>query len=157
MILKNAEVLNGKKVRQLMKLLEEQWGVKEIPDCGFLQKENDVFLITRSVDAVDLRTLNLNSLGLYFAELRNEQLRLSIEGSQLIGKQAKNVISLSDAQIAAWMRGEDLVLDDGSGREETDRFCIIENKGNFYGCGRVKDGNLINFVPKSRRIKKASS
>lgn len=156
MILKNAEVLNGKKIRQLMKLLEEQWGVDKMPDCGFLQKGNDVFLITRSVDSIDLRTLNLNSLGLYFAELRNEQLRFSIEGSQLIGKKAKNVISLSDSQVAEWIRGADLVLD-SSGRNETDRFCIVENKGDFYGCGRVKDGTLINFVPKSRRIKKASS
>ena len=154
MILKNAEVLNGKKVRHLMKLLEEQWGITEMPECGFLQKRNDVFLITRSVDVIDLRTLNLNSLGLYFAELRNGQLRLSIEGSQIIGKKAKNVISLNDAQIRQWIRGEDLVLEPGpSGESRTDSFCIVGNDGNFYGCGRVKEGKLLNFVPKSRRIK----
>ena len=154
MILKNAEVLNGKKVRHLMKLLEEQWGITEMPECGFLQKGNDVFLITRSVDAIDLRTLNLNSLGLYFAELRNGQLRLSIEGSQIIGKKAKNVISLDDAQIRQWIRGEDVALEPGpSGESRTDSFCIVGNDGDFHGCGRVKEGKLLNFVPKSRRIK----
>ena len=152
MIIKNAEVLNGKKVRQLMKLLEEQWGTTENFGCGFLQKGNDVFLITRNVDAIDLRTFNLNSLGMYFAELRNGQLRLSIEGSQIIGKKAKNVISLNNAQIREWMRGEDIILNDGSD-EKQDRFCIVENRGDFYGCGRIKGGTLLNFVPKSRRIK----
>lgn len=147
----NAEVLNSKKIKNILRLLHEQWGYDKKLDCGFLQKENDVFLVTRDIDKINLAQLNVNSTGLYFGELRNEQLRLSIEGSQIIGKAAKkNVMELDEQQLQQWLRGEDIELNDDASNEV---FVLISHKNDFFGCGRIKAGKLLNFVPKSRRIK----
>ncbi len=151
MKIKNFEVLNSKSVREIMKLLNQQWGYEETLDCGFLQKENDIFLITKEVGKIELNSLNVNSIGLYFAELRHEQLRLSIEGSQIVGKKAKkSVVELDDGQLKQWLAGEDIELAESSC--ENNSYAIVKSKNDFFGCGRIKDGKLLNFVPKSRRF-----
>ncbi len=154
MKIKNFEVLNGKAVKEITRLLEQQWGYSEKPACGFLQKGNDIFLATRDIDKIDLSALNVNSLGLYFGELRHEQLRLSIEGSQIIGKKAtKNVIELTSSQLKQWLSGEDLELSGSSiGGCDDNAYVIIKHNSDFFSCGRIKDGKLLNFVPKARRL-----
>lgn len=153
MKIKNFEILNSKAIKELVKLLQQQWGYDAKLECGFLQKENDIFLITKDVDKIALGELNVNSLGLYFAELRHEQLRLSIEGSQIIGKTAKkNVLEISDAQMRQWLKGENLDAPDGSSTCDDNAYLIIKHDTDFFGCGRIKDGKLLNFVPKARRL-----
>ncbi|MBI2664256.1 hypothetical protein HYX10_02840 [Candidatus Woesearchaeota archaeon] len=188
MIIANAEVLNSKRIKEIARMLQEQWGYTDAIESGFLQKDNDVFLITKDIGAIDLRKLNINTLGLYFAELRHNALRLSIEGSQIIGpKAAKNVAELNDEQIKQWLKGEDIELiaaaaadkiinaakkenngikDDGKLKDssseinndgsnsshENKNFAIIKHNNDFFGCGRIKEGKLLNFVPKARRL-----
>ncbi len=154
MKIKNFEVMNSKAVKEITKLLHQQWGYDEKLDCGFLQKENDIFMVTRDIDKIDLSALNVNSLGLYFGELRHEQLRLSIEGSQIIGKKAtKNIVELNGSQLQQWLSGEDLDLSGSNGGScENNAYVIIRNKSDFFSCGRIKDGKLLNFVPKARRL-----
>ena len=148
MKIKNFEAMNGKQAKTVFRLLKEQWGAEFRRDAAFLQKENDVFLISRDLDRIDLRQLNVNSLGLYFGELRRGTLRLSIEGSQIIGPKAKkNVLEIDQSQSELWMKGEDLESNSYSGTG----FAIVRHGSDFLGCGRIKEGRLINFVPKSRR------
>ena len=92
MLIRNYEVLNSKAIKQITSLLKLQWGYTEKLDCGFLSKGNDIFLVTKDVDKINLNHIRINSLGLYFGEVRNDTLRLSIEGSQIIGKKASNDI-----------------------------------------------------------------
>ncbi len=151
MKIKNFEVMNSKSIKEITKLLQQQWGYGDKLECGFLQKENDIFLITKDVDRIGLNSLNVNSLGLYFAELRHEQLRLSIEGSQIVGKKAtKNVVELDDNQLKQWLAGEEIELTESSC--ENNSYVIIKHGSDFFSCGRIKDGKLLNFVPKSRRL-----
>jgi len=152
MRIKNAEVLNSKRIKQITRLLQTQWGYSEKLDCGFLQKENDIFLVTKDIDKIDLREVNVNSLGLYFGELRHDTLRLSIEGSQIIGKKAsKNILELNAEQLQQWLRGEDMEFTNKSNVEHN-TYLIIKHNHDFFGCGRIKEGKLLNFVPKARRM-----
>ena len=75
-------------------------------------------------------------------------LRLSIEGSQIMGPYAKkNVLELSKEASRDWLKGRDLAVEtDCSG------FVIVKSGDDFMGCGKVKDNKLLNFVPKIRRI-----
>lgn len=145
------EVLNSKSAKEVSNLLRQQWGYEEKPDCGFLRKENDIFLITKDIGKIDLGALNVNSIGLYFGELRHEQLRLSIEGSQIVGKKAKkNVAEIGGTQLKRWLSGEDL---EATGTScEDNSYAIIKHGSDFFGCGRIKEGKLLNFVPKARRL-----
>lgn len=144
------KILNSKEVRAIAETVKQQWGSSLSLGCGFLEgKDGDIFLISRDVEKLDLQQLRINSLGLYFGQLRNDGLRLSIEGSQVIGKAAtKNIVELNDAEFKLWLRGEDVekTLDGCSG------YVIIKHSNDFIGCGRFKGGKILNFVPKARRV-----
>ncbi len=144
-------VLNGKSVRELIDIIENQWGcsLSNSDGFGFLQnKEGDVFLISRSVESLDLESMNIESLGLYFGQLHNGELRLSIEGSQIVGMKAiKNVAVLSEQQAREWISGSEISTD-----SELKGFVIVRQGDDFLGCGKFKDGKILNYVPKARRI-----
>ncbi|MBI2143177.1 hypothetical protein HYU20_02445 [Candidatus Woesearchaeota archaeon] len=144
------KILNSKEVREILKMVKQQWGCDLNLGCGFLEgKGGDIFLISRDIEKLDLPQLRINSLGLYFGQTRNDELRLSIEGSQIIGKAAtKNVAELSDEEFKLWLQGEDIekTLNNCSG------YAIIKHNNDFIGCGKCKEGKILNFVPKARRV-----
>jgi NOL1/NOP2/fmu family ribosome biogenesis protein len=140
--------LKSKEIKQIAELLEEQWGYKEKLEYDFLMdEEGDVFLINRDIEAIEFEKLRVNSTGLYFAEYRNDELRLSIEGSQIAGPKAKkNVLEISKEQLGRYLKGEDIETE-----AESRGFVILKNDEDFFGCSRIKNGRLMNFYPKSRR------
>lgn len=140
--------LKSKEIKQIAKLLEEQWGYKEKLECDFLMdEEGDVFLINKDIESIEFEKLRVNSTGLYFAEYRNDELRLSIEGSQIAGPKAKkNVLEISKEQLERYLKGEDIETE-----SESRGFVILTNDEDFFGCSRIKNGRLLNFYPKSRR------
>ena len=113
-----------------------------------MNSENRLFVANKELFDVDFKKLRVNSLGLYFGELNKSELRLTIEGSQLIGPMAtKGVVKLDDSELKEWLKGSDL-------DKETDEkgFVIITNGKDFFGTGKVKDGKILNYVPKTRRL-----
>lgn len=141
------KILNTREVKQIRKLIEEQWDT-EIGDYVFLQKGDDIFITSRDIERIPIDRLRVNSIGLYLGELRHGELRLSIEGSQIIGRDARrNVFELDDSQKFSWIKGDD--IDTGS---EGKGFVLIKYKDDFLGCGKIKDGRVINYYPKSRRV-----
>lgn len=147
------KVLNSREVKEIMGIIKQQWGadLSDVSDsCGFLEgKDGDIFLISRDVEKLDLQQLRINSLGLYFGQLRNNELRLSIEGSQIVGKTAtKNVAELDDREFKLWLRGEDVEKESSN----CSGYVIIKHNDDFVGCGKCKEEKVLNFVPKARRI-----
>ncbi len=144
------KILNSKDIKRIMELVELQWGAKLKPDYAFLiNSKNRIYAVNREVGSIPFEQLRINSMGLYFGELLDETIRLSIEGSQIIGPHAtKNVVDISDDEMARWLRGEDLGRDSGS-----NGFVIIRHGDDFLGTGRHSNGVIKNFVPKTRRIK----
>lgn len=149
----NLKILNSKEIRQIKKSIVDQWGVEYNEDVAFLMNNtNDVFIISKSIGDIDYSKLNINAAGLYFGEFKGGVLRLSIEGSQIIGPNAtKNVLDFNGTQIEQWVTGNNI---DWS--EEIDSFVIIKHGLDYFGCGRIKNGQVLNFVPKSRRVKTLS-
>ena len=141
--------LTTKELKPILALLKEQWGYEEKLEYAFVLTDKErIYIVNRSIDALDLTKLRINSVGLYFAEFRNNELRLSIEGSQLIGPKAtKNVVELDNAELKQWLRGEDLEKQNGA-----QGFVIIKHGNDYLGCGKCKEGKILNFVPKARRL-----
>src|SRR3989338_2917529 len=100
------KILNSKQVKELMGLIDEQWGSSIKLDYAFLMNNRDrVFVVNRSIGGIDFSRLRINSVGMYFAEYKNGSVRLSIEGSQVIGPHAKkNVVELSEDEMKSWLR-----------------------------------------------------
>lgn len=142
-------ILPGKEVKFFRKYIKEQWGADFKDDFAFLMSnKNKIYLVNKDVALVDLSKFWISSVGMYFGEFRKNTLRLSIEGSQLIGPLAKkNVVEIPDVFVVPWLRGIDICF-----RAEGNDFVIIKNKSDFIGCGRIKEDRILNFIPKARRL-----
>ncbi len=142
--------LNRKATKPLLESLKEQFGFEGELDYAFVQNTiNNIYIVKRDIDVIDTSELRINNIGMYFAEIQKRgDLRLSIEGSQLIGPQCtKNVLDLDDTQAQDWMKGYEL--------ETTcalKGFVLVRHNGDFMGTGQVKLGKLLNYVPKARRV-----
>ena len=142
------KALNRKQIKEILNKLKELYSIKELKldYIFFKNSKGKIFLLSNKFKDFE-NEIHINSLGLYFATI-NREIRLSIEGSQLIGKKAKkNILELSGGQLRKWLMGEDIEI-----KSKGKGFFLIKNKGDFFGNGKVIDNKLLNFVPKDRRI-----
>ncbi len=147
--MKNYTILNSKQVKRIIKVLEQQFGFGGKLDYVFLRtNKGKIYVVNRDIDRIDLDMVRINSMGLYFGELLDSgELRLSIEGSQIIGpKASKNVFELDDDSLRLWFKGIDFELED-----DRNAFVIIKHDEDYCGCGKIKNKKLLNYVGKVRR------
>lgn len=149
MKIKHLTVLNSRDVKHIYEQLEQQYGFKEKLPYAFLKNNQDkLYIIHRDVDEIDAQDLHIDTLGLYFATQYPEALRLSMEGSQILGVNAhKNILDLTKEQTKSWFRGEDLEVP-----SELNGFQILRSGPDYLGCGKASKGKLYNYLPKTRRI-----
>lgn len=149
-------VLNTREVKQVREQLEEQHGFKgELPFVFLKSNRDRLYVIHRDVEKVKTEELRIDSMGLYFAtqpfeknRKENAELRLSVEGSQIIGPKAtKNILEINKEQAKAWFRGEDLEIDG-----KLQGFCLVKHEKDYLGSGKAGSGKLYNYLPKTRRI-----
>jgi NOL1/NOP2/fmu family ribosome biogenesis protein len=151
--MKRIDILNNRQVREIDTMIGEQWGGSLPTDLAILRSGTDRFsVVTKEALSIDDKALRIDSIGLYFGTLEKGELRLSIEGSQIVGKTAQHhIIDIDDVGMMAWLRGTDLPT------ESVEKgFLLVRHGHDFLGCGKVKDGKLLNFYPKSRRITTSS-
>jgi NOL1/NOP2/fmu family ribosome biogenesis protein len=146
----NYQYIPSRELKQFCKQIEEQYGkVPPVFDkLAFIKGKDKIYVISRDIEAVDVKQLRINSIGLYIAEVKNGQLRLSIEGAQMIGPIAtKNVCEINSEQLREWFKGNDLKVE---GNYEG--FVILKHEKDYIGSGKYKEGMILNFVPKARRL-----
>lgn len=143
--------LNTREKKKLLEQLSKQFGIRNLKlDYIFFKTKDKIYILSNDYKNLDDNTLRINSLGLYFARIHPEGIRLSIEGSQLIGKlSTQNIIELNKTQIKEWVQGFNIKIN-----KEGNSFVLIKHNNDFFGCGKLKDNKVINHVPKPRRIKK---
>ncbi len=147
--MQNLTILNSKQTKLIRKALEEQFGIEEKLNYVFmLSTKKKVYVINRDVDKIDLTQLRIDVLGLYFGTMMNDGIRLSIEGSQIVGPIAKKgVFELNYEQFELWLTGEDFSVE-----SDLTGLVIIKHENDYIGCGIIKEGTLLNHVSKSRRL-----
>ena len=142
------KILKKKETKRVLEMLNKQWGFDKKLDYAFLESQKGrVYIANKEIFGFPLEKIRVNSIGMYFAETR-KGIRLSIEGSQLVGPHAtKNVIELTAQELKEWMRGEDLEKE-----TDTEGFVLLRHGADFLGTGKAKEGKILNFIPKIRRI-----
>lgn len=137
-------------INHLLDILKEQFGFDDELDYAFLLSEkNKIYIVNREIEKIDLTKLRVNSYGLYIGELVDDKIRLTIEGSQIIGKKAnKNVLEVDEKQAREWLKGFDINYS-GDFKD----YVIIKHKDDFLGSGKATKNSILNFVPKTRRLK----
>ena len=141
----NMDILPKKEVKKVLRQLNKQFGFKDELDYIFVKsKKGRIFIVNKEFSEVDFE--NVNTVGLYVIKYEKDGLRLSIDGSQIIGpKDTKNVLVLDYCED--WLKGKDLVVD-----TKLKGYVILKFKDDFIGCGKIVKRRLINYIPKTRRI-----
>ena len=145
--------LNTREVKEIKKKIDEQWGCDFKPDYfWFRSTSGKLYVVSRDAAKIDFSKLRIDSIGMYFARESDDGLRLSIEGSQAIGKIAKkNVLEIDEYEIKEWLAGQELSTIDMD-LTGLSGYVIIKYKNDFFGCGKVTQNSILNFVPKVRRV-----
>jgi NOL1/NOP2/fmu family ribosome biogenesis protein len=143
------KILNRRQADRIRDVINEIWG-SSIPEGLqlLISSKDRIYLATRELLLTDALHLRIDSLGLYFGTETQGGFRLSVEGSQIIGPKAtRGMVELSDEDIEHWVRGQEVP---SSWTEKG--FLLVKHDKDFYGTGTIKDGMLLNYYPKSRRV-----
>lgn len=139
-------ILKSREVKTLLRQIKEQWGSEFDKSFVFIQRKDKLYITKREVFDIDIKSY---SVGIYFGSFSKSGLRLSIEGSQLVGADAKkNIVDIDEDLAKKWMKGEDIKVN----KQDADGHVLVRFGKDFLGCGLYKDDYVLNYVPKPRRI-----
>ena len=147
------KILSEQEKRKIENQLHAQFGIKEIPGKIVMRGEERLFFFTGEIDEDGIRKLEqsapIEKVGVYFAKLINEEIKLTIEGTQLLKEQiTKGIFQINDSQAEEWMMGRELNLKSG-----LKGFVVMKNNDDYLGCGKASENKITNFIPKERRLK----
>lgn len=146
------KILTSSDKKKIVEQLEKQFGITELPYLliKFGEERLRIYSGTLSKEEISIldQDLRIETIGLYFAKIEKDGIRLTLDGIQILKDQIKkNVIELTDADSEKWLRGNDLEIKSVRG------YVILKNNNEFLGCGKSTGEKITNFVPKERRIK----
>ncbi len=147
------KILNQKEKAEIEKKLHEQFGIDSVPGIIIMRGQERLFLFSGSFSEEEIKKLEnctfIERMGVYFAKIVGDDLRLSIEGTQILKEQiSKNIFSLDSSQAEEWMKGHELPIKTGSRG-----FLIMTHGEDFLGTGKASDIKIGNFIPKNRRLR----
>jgi len=146
------KLLLGTKKKQIVQELHERFGVSRV-DGLFLQfGKEKIRLYCGSLSREELTSLDsvlrLESVGLYFAKIQNDGVRLTLEGCEIVKDQiTKNLLPISNEDADRWFHGQDLAI------AHEPAFKILTNNQDIIGCGKSTGDRITNSLPKERRIR----
>ncbi|MHA2060102.1 MAG: methyltransferase RsmF C-terminal domain-like protein [Candidatus Ranarchaeia archaeon] len=135
------------------RFLVEQFGVMSPDSWEYLTSgKTKIWVHLEKVKApLEISKFKCTRMGLYFGSFDLRGIRLSIEGSQLIGNLAtQNLVSLSREGAVKWFQGEPLEMADHQTNKQG--FVILKTARRILGCGYITQGRILNFLPKTRQI-----
>ncbi len=144
----NMRVLNRKESKEIVAKINVQFGATFELDKVLFMNGDDLYLANREAIEGIRPSWRVNELGLYLGEVKGDQVRMSIEGSQLVGATAtKNIVEIDEDQLRSWLGGVHVEF------EASDSgYVLVRYNSDFVGCGKIKQNKLLNFVPKARRV-----
>ena len=153
--MKKLIILNSREIKRLRELVVKSFGYFFKEDYAYLKNDKDkIFIVNKDITRIELNNLIIDRMGLYFAELKDSQCRLSKEGAQFLVREAnkdeaevKNLVDLDDKEVKSYFTGIDLPKDLG----EENHLVIIKYQDNILGCAQYKNGQILNFLPKIHR------
>lgn len=148
-------ILNTREIKKIKQIVIANFNHFPQEKYVFLRNENNrIFLVNKDISKINLKNLIIDKIGLYFAEAKNTQVRLSKEGAQLLGRDAKlneiklkNVLELTEEETKDYFRGNDLVKD----LREENKLILLKFKEDILGCAKYKEGKILNYLPKIHR------
>ena len=147
------KILNQQEKKEIEESLREQFGVESVPGLILMRGEERLYFFSGNLSENEIKNLSasvpIERLGIYFAKIIGNDVKLSIEGTNILKDQIKkNTFILDSKQLEEWMTGSDLQVKTGK-----KGFVVVKYKDDFLGCGKASEEKIGNFIPKSRRLK----
>ena len=144
--------ISSSQKKNIIQQLNDQFGITDLPYLFLQFGKEKIRIYSGNLSKENLTNLDKNvrleNIGLYFAKIQPDGIRLTIDGIQLVKNQiTKNIMELNKDQTEEWFRGNDLDI------KAESSFKILKNNNEFIGCGKSTRDRITNFVPKERRIK----
>jgi len=144
------KLLRRSEKKDLFKRIDKDYNCNSAEIFGkkalFIDGENNVFMISKDFDRVDLKQFRIKSAGLLIGYLSRGFI-FTVEGSQLIGNFVKNKAELDFKGIEGWVKGKDVRVNLENG------LYVVKYGNDFYGSGFVLSGVLKNTLDKMRIVK----
>lgn len=146
-------ILNKNEKAKIEAKLSEQFGISSVPGMLVMRGNERLFLFSGNFSEKEIEKLEkctfIERMGVYFAKIVEDKIRLSIEGSQILKDQiTKNIFTLDSKQAEEWMKGHELPIKTG-----IHGFLIMKHGEDFLGTGKASDEKIGNFIPKNRRLR----
>jgi NOL1/NOP2/fmu family ribosome biogenesis protein len=149
------KVLEKEEVENLERMVEKNYGTRVGLDqfLVLFGSEEKIWLASKDILNIDMRKFPVNSIGMNFGKIkRNDKLNLTVEGAQMVGKQAiKNVVVLDEQTAQKFLQGSD-VKPQQEINCEYHNFVIVKSGEDILGSSPLTEQGLQNLLPKSRRI-----
>jgi len=147
------KILSEKEKTRILNKLNSQFGITEIPGLLIKKGKEKIFLYSGSWTKEELYNLDkitfVEKAGVYLAKEEGENIRLSIEGSQILKDQmTKNIVELTEEESQTWMMGHEIIKKSGFYG-----LVAMKYKEDMLGTGKASEEKITNFIPKSRRLK----
>ncbi|HDQ59587.1 MAG TPA: hypothetical protein ENN30_00155 [Candidatus Woesearchaeota archaeon] len=148
------KILSKKEIKKIEDQIESVYGSDKVL-TGFVvlstSKEGKIWITNTDALKLDLSSLRVNAVGLYFCRLDKGKLRLSIEGAQIIAQTAnKNIAEISHDSVWDYLRGFDITTETKNLDENT--YVLVKHKEDILGIAKHIDGKLHSVLPKSRKL-----
>ncbi|MDP3987037.1 MAG: hypothetical protein Q8P81_02310 [Nanoarchaeota archaeon] len=147
------KILSESEKGKIVSELNEQFGIGEIDGTIIMKGREKMFLFSGSLGGRTIKKLEesvvIERVGVYFAKIVDDKIKLSIEGVNLLKNQiSKNIFDLDESSTDDWIRGRDLNIKTG-----LRGFLVMRHGSDFLGTGKASENKIGNFIPKSRRVK----
>jgi len=152
--------LNTRENKKILDELRKIYGFSaKLDGVLLISPKQKLYLLTKELELIRLKEekqLRIDKAGLYLGAIVPDGIRLSLEGSQLIGPYAtKHVLEIDEEHLEPWVKGEDFEMSEQEQKKISNKegFFIIKFGNDFLGCAKIKQGRVHNLVSKSRRLK----
>ncbi len=150
------KILNKKETEKIFQKLKNQFGINEIPGILIMKGKERIFLFQGETTESEIKKLDsiveIERVGIYIGKIfqPTDEIRLSIEGTQIFKNQILKNIFIIDKQedYEKWMNGQELNI-----KTNLRGMIVIKYNNEFLGCGKASEEKIGNFIPKNRRLK----
>ena len=152
------EKLKRKERQELLEQIRKNYNcdVSSLQNFNFYKTAKNKIHISSITSQILRQIKRVQSLGIYFAKIEKKNaIRLSIEGTQLIVPK-ENVAHIKAESLSEYLSAQNLEWEDFKEicKNNSTQFIIVNFKGTNLGSALFKDDEVINYIPKSRKMPK---
>ncbi len=153
--MKNAKILASREIKKVNEMIAAQFGASFGKNYVYVENaKGKIFIINRELGQINLDMLRTDRFGLYIGERGVTQIRLSLEGAQLlatlakeIGIELQNVVDIDSSEMESYFQGIDLMRPNLTNNS----LVLLRYNKEIFACAALKAGKIFNFLPKTYR------